>query len=107
MPTAAKSSGARKTAVPKKSSGPSRTRRASNVAYIFFNCDAEKSRESMNIFYNHEIYRDTQASRKALWQKIKAEQDGKDVTIIAHAERREPPSPHVVNMGERRQSVAG
>ena len=72
MPTAAKSSGARKTAVPKKSSAPSRTRRASNVAYIFFNCDAEKSHGSMNIFYNHEIYRDTQASRKALWQKVKA-----------------------------------
>ena len=71
MPTAAKSSGARKTAVPKKSGGPSRTRRASNVAYIFFNCDAEKSHGSMNIFYNHEIYRDTQASRKALWQKVK------------------------------------
>ena len=81
MPTAAKSSGARKTAVPKKSSTPSRTRRASNVAYIFFNCDAEKSRESMNIFYNHEIYRDTQASRKALWQKIKAEQDAERIQI--------------------------
>ena len=81
MPTAAKSSGASKTAVPKKSSAPSRTRRASNVAYIFFNCDAEKSHDSMNIFYNHEIYRDTQASRKALWQKVKEEQDASRIEI--------------------------
>ena len=80
MPTAAKSSGAGKTAAAKKS-GAVRTRRASNIAYIFFNCDAEKSRESMNIFYNHEIYRDTQASRKALWQKIKAEQDAERIQI--------------------------
>ena len=81
MPTAAKSSGARKTAVQKKSSAPSRTRRTSNVAYIFFNCDAEKSHDSMNIFYNHEIYRDTQASRKALWQKVKGEQDASRIEI--------------------------
>ena len=81
MPTAAKSSGARKTAAPKKSSAPSRTRRTSNVAYIFFNCDAEKSHDSMNIFYNHEIYRDTQASRKALWQKVKEEQDASRIEI--------------------------
>ena len=75
MPTAAKSSGAKKTAVPKKSSAPSRTRRASNVAYIFFNCDAEKSHGSMNIFYNHEIYRDTQASsvRTAILESDPAE----------------------------------
>ena len=73
MPAATKSAGAR-------SSTP-RTRRASNVAYIFFNCDAEKSHDSMNIFYNHEIYRDTQASRKALWQKIKAEQDASRIQI--------------------------
>lgn len=39
--------------------------------------------------------------------QLKAEQDGKDVTVIAHAERREPPSPHVVNMADRRQAAAG
>ncbi|WP_157064418.1 hypothetical protein [Selenomonas sp. oral taxon 136] len=39
--------------------------------------------------------------------QLKAEQDGKNITIVAHAERREPPSPNVVNMAERRQSVAG
>lgn len=80
MPTATKAAGAKKADAAKKSSA-TRTRRASNVAYIFFNCDAEKSQESMNIFYNHEIYRDTQASRKALWQKIKAEQDAERIHI--------------------------
>lgn len=39
--------------------------------------------------------------------QLKAEQDGKDITIVAHAERREPPCTHAVNMAERRQSVAG
>lgn len=39
--------------------------------------------------------------------QLKAEQDGKNITVVAHAERREPPSPHTVNMAERRQSVAG
>ena len=80
MPTAAKSSGAGKTAAAKKS-GAVRTRRALNVAYVFFNCDAEKSHGSMNIFYNHEIYRDTQASRKALWQKVKEEQAASRIEI--------------------------
>lgn len=39
--------------------------------------------------------------------QIKAEQDGKDVTVIAHAERREPSSAHAANMAERRQAAAG
>ena len=39
--------------------------------------------------------------------QLKAEQDGKNITVIAHAERREPPNSHAVNMEERRQSVAG
>jgi hypothetical protein len=39
--------------------------------------------------------------------QLKAEQDGKNITVIAHAERREPPCTHAVNMAERRQSVAG
>ena len=39
--------------------------------------------------------------------QLKAEQDGKNITVIAHVERREPPSPRAVNMEERRQSVAG
>lgn len=39
--------------------------------------------------------------------QLKAEQDGKNITVIAHAERREPPSPHAVNMGERRQAAVG
>lgn len=39
--------------------------------------------------------------------QIKAEQDGKNITVIAHAERREPPSPHAEDMTERRRMVAG
>ena len=43
-------------------------------AYIFFNCDEEKSRTSMNVFYNQEIYRDLKGARKALLSKVEAEQ---------------------------------
>ena len=39
--------------------------------------------------------------------QLKAEQDGKNITVIAHAERREPSCTHAVNMAERRQSGAG
>ena len=39
--------------------------------------------------------------------QLKAEQDGKNITVIARAARREPPSAHAVSMAERRQSVAG
>lgn len=79
MPATAKSTGTKSAAT--KKSAAARTRRSSNLAYIFFNCDAEKSHDSMNIFYNQDIYRDTQASRKALWQKIKAEQDAARIQI--------------------------
>lgn len=43
-------------------------------AFIFFNCDEEKSRTSMNVFYNQEIYRDLKGARKALLSKVEAEQ---------------------------------
>ena len=42
-------------------------------AYLFFNCDEEKSEESMNVFYNKEAFRDTKTARKALWTKIQTE----------------------------------
>ena len=42
-------------------------------AFIFFNCDAFKNEASMNIFYNHEVYKDTKTSRKNLWKRIKEE----------------------------------
>ena len=38
-------------------------------AFIFFNCDEEKSQKSMNVFYNKEIFRDLKVSRKALFAK--------------------------------------
>ena len=43
-------------------------------AYIFFNCDEEKSQPSMNLFYNQEIYRDLKGARRALLAKIEQEQ---------------------------------
>ena len=42
-------------------------------AYLFFNCDEEKSKESKNIFYNKTVYQDTKKARKALWEKIEEE----------------------------------
>lgn len=39
--------------------------------------------------------------------QLKAEQDGKNITVIAHAERRESSHSHAADMAARRQSVAG
>ena len=64
-PAAKRSRGAAKTA---KAPAPEKE---GKKAYVFFNCNAEES--NLDIFYNHEIYRDVQVSRKALWAKIQAE----------------------------------
>jgi hypothetical protein len=50
-------------------------------AYLFFNCDEEKSEKSMNIFYNKEVFRDTKAARKALWAKIQDEAEAGRVDV--------------------------
>ena len=50
-------------------------------AFIFFNCDANKSEQSMNIFYNHIVYKDTLASRKLLWSKIQNERKENRIQI--------------------------
>lgn len=42
-------------------------------AFMFFNCDEDKSTESMNATYNNEVFKDTKASRKALWAKVAEE----------------------------------
>ena len=39
--------------------------------------------------------------------QLKAEQDGKNITVIAHAERRESSHSHAAAMPEQRQAVAG
>ncbi|MBR5912878.1 MAG: hypothetical protein IKZ58_00725 [Selenomonadaceae bacterium] len=44
-----------------------------NKVFVFFNCDENKNESSMNIFYNHAVYKDTKASRKNLWKRIKEE----------------------------------
>ena len=55
----------------------------SGKAFIFFNCDADKSEASMNIFYNHAVYKDTKTSRKNLWKKIKEEYGAERIQIDA------------------------
>ena len=51
--------------------------------FIFFNCDADKSEASMNIFYNRTIYKDTKTSRKNLWTKVKEEYGAERIQIAA------------------------
>ena len=50
-------------------------------AFIFFNCDAAKNESSMNIFYNHAVYKDTKTSRKNLWKKVKEEHGAERIQI--------------------------
>ncbi len=42
-------------------------------AFVFFNCDAEKSEASMNIFYNNVIYGNSLVSRGELLNKVMTE----------------------------------
>ena len=55
----------------------------SGKVFIFFNCDGDKSEASMNIFYNHAVYKDTKTSRKNLWKKVKEEYGAERVQIAA------------------------
>ena len=50
-------------------------------AFVFFNCDEGKSEASMNIFYNHAVYKDGKTSRKALLKKVQEEVDLKRIQI--------------------------
>ena len=50
-------------------------------AFIFFNCDANKSEASMNIFYNKAVYKDTKPSRKNLWKKVQEEYGAERIQI--------------------------
>ncbi len=45
----------------------------SKIAFVFFNCDENKSNSSMNIFFNQDIYRDLKTSRKELFTKVQRE----------------------------------
>ena len=53
------------------------------TAFIFFNCDANKSEASMNVFYNRAVYKDTKTSRKNLWKKVKEEYGAERIQIAA------------------------
>ena len=63
MPRTSKTTTAKKPAAAK----------AAAQAFLFFNCDGEKSEKSKNVFYNHEVFRDMGVGRKALWAKIQEE----------------------------------
>lgn len=51
--------------------------------FVFFNCDADKSEASMNIFYNSAVYKDTKTSRKNLWKKVQEEHGAERIQIAA------------------------
>ena len=53
----------------------------SKKAFVFFNCDENKSEQSMNIFYNHTVYRDMTTARRVLWKKIRDELEGGRIFI--------------------------
>ena len=42
-------------------------------AFVFFNCDEEKSQTSMNVFYNSTFYSETKKARKELLAKVEDE----------------------------------
>ena len=50
-------------------------------AFVFFNCDENKSEQSMNIFYNRVVYRDLTTARRLLWKKIRDELEGERIFI--------------------------
>ena len=50
-------------------------------AFVFFNCDADKSQASMNIFYNHEVFKDSRSSRKNLWKRVWEEYGAERIQI--------------------------
>lgn len=50
-------------------------------AFIFLNCDEEKSPESMNVSYNNEVFCDTKVGRKALWKKVQQEAKEKRIFV--------------------------
>ena len=51
-------------------------------AFVFFNCDENKSEGSMNIFYNHAVFKNMKGSRKALLKKIKEEIFEKRIKVL-------------------------
>ena len=50
-------------------------------AFIFFNCDEDKSQTSMNVFYNQQIYQETKKARKVLAEKVSAELNAGRISI--------------------------
>ncbi|BAL81855.1 hypothetical protein SELR_01470 [Selenomonas ruminantium subsp. lactilytica TAM6421] len=51
-------------------------------AYVFFNCDEEKTQKTMNIFYNKTIYQGTKKARKELLAKVEEEVKAGRINVI-------------------------
>ena len=41
------------------------------TAYIFFNCDQDRSNNSMYIRHNTNVFRDVRDARRELWKEVK------------------------------------
>lgn len=52
-----------------------------NNVFVFFNCDADKTEASMNIFYNNAAYGSSLISRRKLFEKILAERSAGRIKI--------------------------
>lgn len=52
-------------------------------AYVFFNCDEEKTQKTMNIFYNQTIYQATKKARKELLAKVEEEAAAGRINVAA------------------------
>ncbi len=78
--TAAKTKKTKKTVVAEKKAP---AEKKASLGFIFFNCNEEKNQNTMNIFYenNRVVYRETKASRKALWEKIQSEIAAERISI--------------------------
>lgn len=55
---------------------------AKKKAYMFYNCDLEKTTASMNPLYNTEVFSSTKAGRKALVKKLQSEIKKGSVKLI-------------------------
>jgi hypothetical protein len=50
-------------------------------AFIFLNCDEDKSPASMNVLYNNEAFSDTKTGRRALLKKVQQEAKEKRIFV--------------------------
>ena len=61
-------------------------KKATNQAFIFFNCDEAKSPATMNPMYNSIVFKDTKTARTSLWNLVKEQMDAGSIKASASAE---------------------